>query len=176
MEFSRCWIKVLCKLFLIPQLFIISQWICPPICIVFLNLLITLVWMSWDGNRCWGIQSEPVARCAAAVWAERGALGGRTLNEGVLSCQPFALAKGTGGNCGPTRVPPWQHQLEPSLCDCAVNKLLYEMRYTKLCQGKTGVEQVGNLVWVHVNEVCREAGKALVGSLKLLAVKVLWPQ
>lgn len=130
--------------------------------LVFLNLLITLVFVSWDGSRCWGIQPVPGARCAGG--AAHGALGGRTLSKEALSCQ--SIAKG----------PPWHNQLEPSLCYCAVtvNKLLHGMRYRRLFQRK--ISQTGNLVRVHVSEVCREPSEALVGSLKLPAAKMLWSQ
>lgn len=140
MESCRCWMRVLCKLFPIPHLFIISLWICPPINLVFLNLLITLVFMSCDGNGSRGIQAVLVAGCATAAGAVLGALGVWTLSQEVSRCQPFPYQRACGG------AQPGQHQLEPSLCYCAVNKLLYGMRSMRLYQRKTGVKQVGNLV------------------------------
>lgn len=165
MESSRCWIKVLCELLPIPNLCIISQWICPAISLVFLNLLIL---MSWDGDRCWGIQPVPVAWCAAA-----GELHMQLWVAGPWAERPWAadLLHGTGqGDLWPSQGP---FLVGPA---CAVNKLLCAMRYIRLCQRRAGVKQVGNLVWEHVSEVCRETSQALVGSLKLPAAKVLWSQ
>lgn len=48
---SKCCIRALSKLFPIPSLFAISQWTCPLIGLVFLNLLITLVATTHGGSR-----------------------------------------------------------------------------------------------------------------------------
>lgn len=136
-----------------------------------------LVWrntscrVSWRWSSVWWEPKARVHKLLTVCTAKDAGTRGSGWVTGHSETQQNLMAQEEGWNFHKLRlwwdkspgilvfgIPPWRHQLELSLCSCAMNELLSGMRHLRLCYGKPRVELVrtpgdlyeGGCIWSQV--------------------------